>query len=232
MIFISVDLPAPFSPISAWTWPRFNRNDTSSSASTPGKALRTFDTSSRYSAPGIAPLCLTISAVEGLMVAMALRPIRIFWRRLLRRLRRSPMSVLACDGPEALGRLGVSGRPHLAERIGETKRHAGSSVLLHELINVGRRHQLEGDIDLLLDRLARGESEGRVDGAFALTCGVLEHGDLEVASLHRSQRVLRRVDAADDRLLGVHAGRLHRLKSADRHFVVVGDDRVELHALR
>src|ERR1700722_9001561 len=74
MIFISVDLPAPFSPMSAWTCPRFSRNDTSSSASTPGKALRTFETSSRYSAPGIAPLCLTISAVEGLIVAMVFLP--------------------------------------------------------------------------------------------------------------------------------------------------------------
>src|ERR1700722_14719439 len=72
MIFINVDLPAPFSPISAWTWPRLRRNETSSSASTPGKALRTFSTSSRYSEPGTAPLARTICAVDGLNVAMAL----------------------------------------------------------------------------------------------------------------------------------------------------------------
>src|ERR1700722_12401381 len=101
MIFISVDLPAPFSPISAWTWPRLRRNDTSSSASTPGKALRTFETSSRYSAPGMAPLCLTISAVEGLMVAMALRPILTFGVVFFR-LRQS-YTNLTRDDPEALG---------------------------------------------------------------------------------------------------------------------------------
>ena len=39
-----------------------------------GKALRTFETSSRYSAPGTAPLCRTISAVEGLIVAMVFLP--------------------------------------------------------------------------------------------------------------------------------------------------------------
>src|SRR5580704_6992944 len=148
MIFISVDLPAPFSPIKAWTWPRFSRNDTSSSASTPGKALRTFETSSRYSAPGMAPLCLTISAVEGLMVAMALRPVQISDLSAPEDYA-GPHSIFQRDGPEALGRSGVSGRPRLAERTGETKRHSGSSVLLHELINVSRRHQLEGDVDLL-----------------------------------------------------------------------------------
>src|SRR6266851_8999469 len=40
MIFISVDLPAPFSPISAWTVPACSRNRTLSRATTPGKALR------------------------------------------------------------------------------------------------------------------------------------------------------------------------------------------------
>src|SRR5882762_1775523 len=40
MIFISVDLPAPFSPINAWTVPACSRNRTLSRATTPGKALR------------------------------------------------------------------------------------------------------------------------------------------------------------------------------------------------
>src|SRR5271166_2505373 len=225
MIFISVDLPAPFSPMSAWTWPRFRRNDTSSSASTPGKALRTPTTSSRYSAPGTAPLCRMISAVDGLMVAMALRPEN--WRRpWFRGLRRSYHKIA-----------GGGRRPHASggafpTRRASLKRGASRSVLLHELVHVGRGHQLEGNVDLLVDRLAGGERERRVDRALALAGGVLEHGDLEVARLHRGERVLRRIDAADDRRLGVHAGRLHRLERADRHFIVVGDDRVELEALR
>src|SRR5271166_1873878 len=225
MIFISVDLPAPFSPISAWTWPRFRRNDTSSSASTPGKALRTLATSSRYSAPGTAPLRRMISAVDGLMVAMALRPES--WRR-----------------PSCRGLRKIAGRrrrrtswrapPGLPfpARKANRERRASHSVLLRELVHVGRGHELEGNVDLLVDRLAGGERERRVDRALALAGGVLEHRDLEVARFHRGKGVLRGVDAADDRRLGVHASRLHRLERADRHFVVVGDDRVELEALR
>src|ERR1700722_5630208 len=71
MIFISVDLPAPFSAISAWTWPRLRRKETLSSASTPGNALRTFSTSSRYSAFGTAPLSRTNCAVVGLSIVRA-----------------------------------------------------------------------------------------------------------------------------------------------------------------
>jgi len=40
-IFISVDLLAPFSPISAWTSPGISSNRTSLSARTPGKVLLT-----------------------------------------------------------------------------------------------------------------------------------------------------------------------------------------------
>src|SRR5689334_20776688 len=39
-MFISVDLPAPFSPRSACTSPRRTSNDTSSLATTPGNSLR------------------------------------------------------------------------------------------------------------------------------------------------------------------------------------------------
>ena len=67
------------------------------------------------------------------------------------------------------------------------------------------RHELEGNVDLLVDLLARGERQRRIDRALALAGGVLEHGDLEIARLHRGERILRGVDAADDRLLGVDA---------------------------
>src|SRR5262245_44279230 len=47
MIFISVDLPAPFSPMSACTDPGLTCIDTSSSATTPGKPFRTPCTSTK-----------------------------------------------------------------------------------------------------------------------------------------------------------------------------------------
>src|SRR6218665_1420826 len=52
MIFISVDLPAPFSPSSACTEPGRRRNCTLSSATTPGKDLLTPRTCSRQAGPG------------------------------------------------------------------------------------------------------------------------------------------------------------------------------------
>src|SRR3984885_11689986 len=48
MIFMRVDLPAPFSPISACTVPALRLSETSSSATTPGNALLTCLTSSRH----------------------------------------------------------------------------------------------------------------------------------------------------------------------------------------
>src|SRR6516164_550480 len=47
MIFMSVDLPAPFSPIRACTVPGLTRSETSYSAMTPGKLLLMFRASSR-----------------------------------------------------------------------------------------------------------------------------------------------------------------------------------------
>src|SRR5579872_5666833 len=44
MILTSVDLPAPFSPISAWISPPLSSSETSSSARTPGKYFETAST--------------------------------------------------------------------------------------------------------------------------------------------------------------------------------------------
>src|SRR5690349_11162512 len=52
MIFIRVDLPAPFSPIRASTEPGRTRNCTSDNATTPGKPLLTLTTSNRYGSSG------------------------------------------------------------------------------------------------------------------------------------------------------------------------------------
>src|SRR5215813_2427273 len=62
MIFMRVDLPAPFSPMSACTVPRSTRSETSSSAATPGKLLLMFRTSSRQrSGAAAASPCMTPS---------------------------------------------------------------------------------------------------------------------------------------------------------------------------
>src|SRR6185437_5214598 len=49
---MSVDLPAPFSPTSAWTSPGLMSSETPSSAMTPGKVLRTFSTANRMPSRG------------------------------------------------------------------------------------------------------------------------------------------------------------------------------------
>src|SRR5579863_6746022 len=162
MIFISVDLPAPFSPIKAWTCPRLRRNCTSSSASTPGKALRTCSTSSKYSAPGIAPLSRTISAVVGLRLPIARLPAPV------------SASVAGRNSHTTCTRPGTSAPGRYQ-----------TSVLFDELVNVVRSDELERNIDLLVDRLSRRERERRVDRALALTGGVLEHSDFQIARLHR-----------------------------------------------
>src|SRR5690348_4696662 len=60
MIFMRVDLPAPFSPLRACTVPRPTRRDTSSRATTPGNALQTFLTSRRQ--PSEAPSRISMPA--------------------------------------------------------------------------------------------------------------------------------------------------------------------------
>src|SRR5579862_7461778 len=59
MIFISVDLPAPFSPIRACTECERSLSETPSSATTPGNALRISRASSRYSAGASSATLLT-----------------------------------------------------------------------------------------------------------------------------------------------------------------------------
>src|SRR5215218_1622028 len=64
MTLISVDLPAPFSPTSAWTSPRATANDTSSSATTPGQRLLT-ERASSTGAPSGALACSRESLIGG-----------------------------------------------------------------------------------------------------------------------------------------------------------------------
>src|SRR5262245_45918762 len=142
MIFISVDLPAPFSPMRACTEPRFNLNRTSSRARTPGNSLRTCSTSSRYSAFGTAPLSRTACMVVGLNISA--RP------------------AAALESPDA----GASRSKPAPATI------EGNLVLLHVLVHIGGRDQLEGDVDLALDLLALGELHGRIERTVALAGGI------------------------------------------------------------
>src|SRR4051812_39153499 len=65
MIFTSVDLPAPFSPSSAWISPGCTANETSSFAVTPGKRLVIRESSRRA---GIAPFRL--AGIDQLTIAL------------------------------------------------------------------------------------------------------------------------------------------------------------------
>ena len=75
-------------------------------------------------------------------------------------------------------------RDAAAIRRALTRRTARRSVLLGEVGHIGRRHELERNVDLLVDALAGGELQRRIDRALALAGRVLEHRDLEIARLH------------------------------------------------
>src|SRR5271166_2153967 len=109
---------------------------------------------------------------------------------------RGTRSFLAVGG--ATEAAGLHAPPSLLFRS-EEKRKRRWSVLLHELVHVVRRDELEGDVDLLVHLLALDELERRVDRALALARRILKHGDLEVARLHRGERVLGGVDTAHER---------------------------------
>ena len=76
----------------------------------------------------------------------------------------------------------------------------GRGLVLREVIrDVGRGHQFERHVDLLLDGLATGEFERGNDRTLALTCGVLEHGHVHIARRHRGKRIGRGINSADQR---------------------------------
>ncbi len=64
----------------------------------------------------------------------------------------------------------------------------------------------------------------RIDRALAPTGGILEYRHIQIT---RRQRILRRVNAADDDIGHILGCGLHRPNRTSRHFVVVGDDGVE-----
>src|SRR5690606_21595826 len=130
----------------ACTVPRFSRNWTSSSATTPGNSLRIPSAVRRYSALGAAPLVRIAAMVVGLtIVSSSLRS----------KLKRN------------VGRASVRARARY-------RAACGRSVLGLEVGDIGRSHELEGNIDARLHRFAAGELEGGVDRSLALAGGILE----------------------------------------------------------
>lgn len=63
---------------------------------------------------------------------------------------------------------------------------AFDSVLGDEVLDVGRRHELEGNVDLLVDLFALGEIERCIERALALAGSILEDGDIETACMAAS----------------------------------------------
>ncbi len=66
-----------------------------------------------------------------------------------------------------------------------------------EVLDVFRRDELEGNVDLLVHLFALGELQSRIERALALPGCVLEHRHVEVTGLHGGKRILRGVNAAD-----------------------------------
>src|SRR6218665_1379181 len=130
MIFISVDLPAPFSPSSACTEPGGRGNWTLSSATTPGKDLLTPRTCIRQAGPG---------GTGG-------RPPPVGARRsgVATNLAGSPGRTASIE-PDA-GRFDHAGPPLL--------------IVVHEIGELLRRHRHRLDADLLQPGPGLGGREG------------------------------------------------------------------------
>src|SRR6218665_1597752 len=106
---------------------------------------------------------------------------------------------------------------------------ASGSVLAQVFVDVGGGHQLERHPQFRRHGLAPDELQGGIDRTPALPDGVLEHGHLQLAGLHRRQRVLRGIDAGDHDRVELARG-FERLYRADRHLVVVGDHGIDRNA--
>src|SRR5918997_3080941 len=138
MILISVDLPAPFSPTSAWTSPRATSSDAPRSAGTPPKALS------------------TLSALRSGVVSGIPGTPLVGVRDLLLRVGRVEELVRVDDR----GRDLLAGRVLLQglERLGAEARvalHRGAHLPVDDLLQRVLR-AVDGDDDHVLDRLLAG----------------------------------------------------------------------------
>src|SRR6218665_3821637 len=113
-------------------------------------------------------------------------------------------------------------------QVGAPMGAAAGSVFAGVPGHVLGRDQLERDADEALLVLLPGQFDRRIDRACALPDGVLENRDLQVAGLHRRQRIGRGIDAGNDGLGRPLLGGLERVDRAEGHLVVVRDDGVEL----
>src|SRR3954470_6095915 len=90
--------------------------------------------------------------------------------------------------------------------------------------------KLVRDQDHLILLFLVGELDGGFHGTPALSLGVLKHRYVKVAGMHAGESIGRRIDAADADFLRIDARLLHGDQGADRHFVVVRGDSVDLRA--
>src|ERR1051325_7036223 len=144
-MLMSVDLPAPFSPTSAWTSPRWRSNETRSGASTPGKRLVIW----RISRRGV------MASLECGGHAAAVRAPA--WPAHSTSL---PVNLRPCVIPVLDHR-----RVDVALVDGHRLQQDGRHVLLPVVDSVGRRHRLLlGELDGRVHRAVRERADRLVDG--------------------------------------------------------------------
>src|SRR3954452_13767479 len=188
-ILISVDLPAPFWPMSACTSPRRTSKAASRRAGTPLKALLIRVIDSKTSSPAIAPP--SRRSLGGCSVAARWRHGRCRGRRWSRR----PRQVRSEGGVEQLGRvLGVEDAVGVDEGDG---RGLAARVLLHRVegLRAEARRALHGRVQLTL-----------LDGRERVLLAVDAH-ELDVLARRLAGR-LDRGDGADGHLVVVRVDRV------------------------
>lgn len=101
------------------------------------------------------------------------------------------------------------------------------AVLLHVLL----RHQFKRDPLVGIDFFPFDHLLRHLDRFFALTHGILEHGDGQFAACQGFQAIRRGINAAHQNgFLRFRLGNRHGC--ANRHFVVVGGDNIDLFPVR
>src|SRR6185503_20437789 len=99
--------------------------------------------------------------------------------------------------------------------------------LLHIGFVVLRCHQFEGNPGVLLDGFAFGQCDGDFNATLPLSLRILEDGDIQPSFVHLLQGIRRGVHATDNDLAQFARG-FDRLNGANRHFVIIGSDSVDL----
>src|SRR3990172_3333670 len=210
-ILISVDLPAPLPPISAWISPERRSKSTSMRACTPGKdfEIPCMETSAAEAAgSGIASTLLASGERSGVVDAAPLEPCP-----LIRRGRLAGPSAWA-DGPEV-------------------PRHGLVRAYVGDLLQVGVR----GAEDAFLRRNPLGQffAVGGLQGSLVHLRAELRiafHRHAQLSGEHRLEGAARGIHRQDLHVLARdQPGFLQGLDRAQAHLVVLGEDPVDVLAL-